>query len=179
VAENDRANGDAAEEAEDGQVDFEGLLLRAGFNYHVFLAAMFGYLREHGMTAGDFLAWTAARLASTWQGLEGHGADAVLRVVLDNLAATGYPVLSVEYGETESTAEAGATPLGLDREQWRSLLAPFAVEPAQMRLLFEVFAPLAAAAGASFVAEEDGETMKLAVRREPPKRTGQPVRFFE
>ncbi|HEY7294778.1 MAG TPA: hypothetical protein VH916_07035, partial [Dehalococcoidia bacterium] len=60
--------------AEDGP-DFEALLLRAGFNFHAFLAAAVGLLPELGARPEALIERVGERLAPTWSGLRGHGAD--------------------------------------------------------------------------------------------------------
>src|SRR5579884_1148715 len=166
-----------APDADEEQGEYAALLLRAGYNYHVFLAAIFGFAREHGAGIDEFVAWTAARVAGSWSGLREHGADAVLRVVLENLAATGYAVERVEYGATLSRAAVRAVPLGLDSEGWRTLLEPFGVAPAEMLRLFQIFVPLAHEAGAALEVEDHGGEVRLTVRREPPRPGPQPIRF--
>lgn len=155
----------------DGGPDYEGLLLRAGFNFQVFLAGAFGFARERGDRPEQFVDWVAARLTSTWAGLRGHGADAILRLVLDNLASTGYGVEETSFAADESQATVTAVPFGLPEEDWRQVLAPFAVSPADMRLLFRAFMPLAASAGATLDVDEAGESLRISVRR----RTGAPT----
>lgn len=158
--------GDAADTAADGP-DYQALLLRAGFNFHVFLAASFGFLKECGATPETFVGWVAERLAPTWAGLNGHGADAVLNLLLENLASAGYPIEAVSYEATEATAMVGAIPLGLDAERWRELLASFGVTPAEMHALFRVFEPLVASAGASLDLAGLRNSLRVSVRRRP------------
>jgi hypothetical protein len=146
--------------------DFEGLLLRSGFNYHVFVAAAFGFLRGRGAGPEELVAWMAERLATTWSGLEGHGADAVLNLVLENLASTGYQVRDFNYGANESIATVGAVPLGLDEERWQRLLEPFGVAPSDMHALFRVFVPLARSAGATLDLAGFHDTLRITVRRD-------------
>ena len=148
--------------------DYAELLLRAGFNYNVFLAAAFGFARAQGSDADAFVVWTAERLAPTWAGLHGHGADAVLNLVLQNLASAGYPVREYSFDAEESRAEIGAIPLGLDAEQWQDLLAPLDVTPAAMHALFRIFVPLARTAGCTLALHGLRDTLTLIVRREPP-----------
>jgi hypothetical protein len=155
--------------------DYEALLLRAGFNFHVFLAATLGFLRERGVSAESFIAWLAERLAPTWAGLEGHGADAVLNLLLENLASTGYTVDSVSYGALEATAMVDAIPLGLDAERWGELLTPFGVTPAVMHVLFQVFTAPVQAAGATLDLAGLREALRITVRRPPPV---QPLPLF-
>jgi hypothetical protein len=164
----------AATGAESGSPDYEGLLLRAGFNYHVFIAAAFGFAREHGTAPDAFITSVAKCLAPTWRGLQGHGADAVLNLVLENLASTGYAVHDVAFGTDESTAEIDAIPLGLDAEQWQRLLEPFAVTPDDMHALFRVFIPLAAAAGAMLELAGKRDALRLTVRRDPGAPRAEP-----
>lgn len=146
--------------------DYEELLLRAGFNFNVFLAAAFGFAHAHGHDPDAFVAWTAERLAPTWAGLNGHGADAVLNLVLQNLASAGYPVQSCTFGPDESRAEIGAIPLGMAAEQWADLLAPLDVAPAQMHALFRIFVPLARTAGCSLELHGLRDQLTIIVRRE-------------
>jgi hypothetical protein len=148
--------------------DFEELLLRAGFNFNVFLAAAFGFARAQGHDPADFVAWTAERLAPTWAGLNGHGADAVLRLILENLSSAGYPVERYSYGADESTAEIGAIPLGLSHEQWSDLLQPLAVSADEMHALFRIFVPLARTAGCSLELRGVRDQLTLVVRRNSP-----------
>lgn len=147
--------------------DYAELLLRAGFNFNVFLAASFGYARAQGGDPGAFVAWTAERLAPTWAGLRGHGADAVLNLLLQNLASAGYPVESYTFDADESRAEIGAIPLGLAPEQWNELLQPLGVSPADMHALFRIFVPLALTAGCSLELQGKREQLTLIVRRLP------------
>ena len=145
--------------------DYEELLLRAGFNFNVFLGASFGFARTRGLDPADFVAWTAERLAPTWSGLNGHGADAVLRLILENLSSAGYPVESYQYGADESRAEIGAVPLGLSSEQWTDLLQPLGVSANEMHGLFRIFVPLARTAGCSLELLGVRDRLTLVVRR--------------
>jgi len=108
----------------------------------------------------------AKRLAPTWAGLRGHGADAVLHLVLENLAATGYTVRGVEAGPDTVYATLALVPLGLSDEDWAAVLEPFGATPALMQALFGVFGPLAAAAGATIDVQIEAGELRLAVRRE-------------
>jgi hypothetical protein len=149
-----------------GAPDYEELLLRAGFNYHVFIAGAFGYAREQGTAPRQFIDWITDRLGQTWSGLRGHGADAVMNLILENLASTGYPVQQVEFDGELSRAEIGTIPLGMDGEQWREFLQPFAVTPNDMHELFQVFLPLAQTAGTVLELEGFRDRLRLTVRRE-------------
>lgn len=151
-----------------GALSEHDLLLRAGFNFNVFLAAALGFARARGESAETFLAWTAERLAPTWAGLRGHGADAVLYLVLQNLASAGYPVEEYAYGADESTAIVGAIPLGLEPVQWQELLAPLGVAPEEMQALFRIFVPLAREAGCTLEAREEDGRIRLTARRLAP-----------
>ncbi|HLZ70266.1 MAG TPA: hypothetical protein VKV26_10210 [Dehalococcoidia bacterium] len=150
----------------DAGPDLESLLLRAGFNFHVFLAAALGLLPEAGVEPQRLIERVAERLAPTWAGLHGHGADAVLHLVLENLASTGYAVREVQPGADEATATLGLVPLGLSDADWASVLAPFGATPAAMRALFDVFAPLAAAAGAQIALHVEADALRIVVRRQ-------------
>lgn len=162
---------EAAGPAGEGGPDFEGLLLRAGFNFHVFLAATLGLLPELGATPDRLIRRVGERLAPTWAGLRGHGADAVLHLLLDNLASTGYAVREVQPGADEASATLDSVPLGLSAEDWAAVLQPFGVAPPAMLALFDVFTPLAAAAGATISVDVAGEALQIRVRREgaPPR----------
>ncbi len=159
--------------------DYEALLLRAGFNYHVFVAAAFGFAREHGASPDDFIAWVATRLSPTWKGLQGHGADAVLNLLLENLASTGYAVHDVVLDGEESTAKIDAIPLGLDSGQWQRLLEPFSVTPEDMHALFRVFTPLARTAGATLELAGMRDSLALTVRRDPAESTSAELQIDE
>lgn len=159
--------GPSAPESQEDGPDYEGLLLRAGYNYHVFIAAAFGFLRGRGAGPDELIGWLAERLAPTWAGLQGHGADAILNLVLENLACIGYQIGEVEYGADESRADVGAIPLGLDAEQWQRLLQPFGATPNDMHALFRVFAPLAQSAGATFELAGLRDALRITVRRDP------------
>ena len=159
------AGPDGANDAPAGP-DYEGLLLRAGFNYHVFIAAAMGHAREHGGSAEEFIAWAAERLGTSWTGLRGHGADAVLGLILENLASTGYAVRDVQAGADLSRAVVGAVPLGLEADQWQQLLAPFGVTAADMHALFRIFIPLGRSAGASVDLAGMRDTLQITVRRD-------------
>ncbi len=152
---------------ESGSPDYEGLLLRAGFNYHVFIAGAFGFAREQGASPGQFVEWLAARLGQSWSGLRGHGADAVMNLILENLASTGYPVQQVEFDGEQSRAEVGTIPLGMDSAQWQQFLEPFAVTPGDMHALFQIFVPLAQTAGTTLELDGLRDRLRLTVRREP------------
>lgn len=151
----------------------------AAYNYNVFLAAIVGFARERGVAGDGFFAWTAARLGDTWSGLLGHGADAVLRLVLENLASTGYAVEQADLGAAISRAAVRTVPLGLDDDQWRSLLAPFGATPADMLELFQVFVPLAASAGAELEMEQHAGLIRLTMKRTSPGVGPQPVTFLD
>lgn len=161
---------EAAEPATGGP-DYEGLLLRAGFNFHVFLAAALGLLPELGAPPEQLIRRVGERLAPTWAGLRGHGADAVLGLVLDNLASAGYAVRSVHPGADEATATLARVPLGLSDEDWAAVLQPFGATPAAMQALFAVFTPLADAAGATISVQAVGDELQILVRRDaaPPR----------
>ena len=156
---------EAAEPAQAAGPDFEGLLLRAGFNFHVFLAAALGLLPELGATPEQLIRRVGERLAPTWAGLRGHGADAVLGLVLDNLASTGYAVRELHPGPDEATATLARIPLGLSDEDWAALLQRFGVGPEAMQALFAVFTPLAAAAGATIDVQAAADELQVRVRR--------------
>ncbi len=162
---------EARQPADEAGPDYEGLLLRAGFNFHVFLAAALGLLPELGAAPEQLIQRVGERLAPTWAGLRGHGADAVLHLMLDNLASTGYAVRDVQAGADEATATLTRVPLGLTAEDWAAVLQPFGVTPATMQALFDVFTPLAAAAGATISVQTDGEELRILVRRvgAPPR----------
>jgi hypothetical protein len=155
-----------AEDKEAPTPDYAELLLRAGFNFNVFLAAAFGFARAQGGDPSAFVAWTAERLAPTWAGLRGHGADAVLNLLLQNLASAGYAVESYTFDVDESRAEVGAIPLGLATEQWSELLQPLGVSPADMHALFRIFVPLARTAGCTLELQGKRDQLTLIVRRE-------------
>lgn len=161
-----------AEEAAAQGPDYEELLLRAGFNFNVFLAAAFGFALAHGHSVDDFVAWTAERLAPTWHGLRGHGADAVLNLVLQNLSSAGYPVESYTLGADESTAAIGAVPLGLPANQWAQLLQPLGVAATDMHALFRIFVPLAASAGCTLELRGMHDHLSITVRRNGGHPTG-------
>jgi hypothetical protein len=156
--------------AEDGP-DFEALLLRAGFNFHAFLAAAVGLLPELGARPEALIERVGERLAPTWSGLRGHGADAVLQLVLENLASAGYAVHMVRPGSDEAFATLARVPLGLDADGWAALLEPFGATPAAMQVLFRVFTPLAAAAGTTIHVHVEAEELRITVRRQgaPPR----------
>jgi hypothetical protein len=160
-------------------VDYPGLLLRAGYNYHVFLASMFGYARDHGGTVAEFLRWTAEHVAGSWEALRGHGADAVMGLVLENLASTGYTVEQVELGPELSRAAVLTTPLGLTQEQWAELLTGFAVSPDEMAHVFDIFVPLARDADVVLEIDAAHGTTRLTARRLQSPPGPQPIRFFE
>jgi hypothetical protein len=145
--------------------DFEGLLLRAGFNFHVFLAAALALLPELGAAPERLIQRVGERLAPTWAGLRGHGADAVLGLVLDNLASTGYLVRAVHPGPDEADATLASVPLGLSADDWAAILEPFGATPAAMLALFDVFTPLAAAAGATIDVQVADDELRIRVRR--------------
>lgn len=173
--ERDPGAADARPAQPESEPDYQALLLRAGFNFHVFLAAMFGFLKEQGAAPEAFVGWTAERLAPTWAALDGHGADAVLNLLLENLASTGYAIESASFGASEATALVAAVPLGLDAERWGELLAPFAVTPAEMHALFRVFAAPVQSAGATLDLAGLRDTLRITVRR-PPR--AQPLPLF-
>jgi hypothetical protein len=150
--------------APDGAPDYEELLLRAGFNFHVFLAGAMGFAAAHGSSADEYVAWMAERLGDTWSGLRGHGADAVLRLVLDNLASTGYAVEDVHWDAEESHAMVRAIPLGLEREEWQRIVAPFGVSVDDMHALFRVFVPLVRGAGATLDLLGIRDDLRITVR---------------
>lgn len=151
-----------------GALSEHDLLLRAGVNFNVFLAAALSFVRARGESAEAFLSWIAERLAPTWAGLRGHGADAVLYLVLQNLASAGYPIEEYSYGADEATATVGAIPLGLEAGQWQELLAPLGVAPEEMRALFRIFVPLAREAGCTLDVREESGRIYLTTRRSAP-----------
>ena len=129
---------------------------RAQGNITGLVITIIDYLRDHDLSADDWVRSTGERFAVGWQDLD--DATSIMREMALNMASSGAQVLSLTGNDREAEAIIGPWPSTEELEF-------FNAKREDIDVFADTFKPIAAHLGYQFQRQREGERMRLRISK--------------